>query len=116
MFTALFVLVFLATTSRRFAPGFGGLVAGIALAAIHLATIPVDNTGVNPARSLATAIFADTDPSALSQLWVFIIFPLLGSLIGVFVWLLLDESRLEDTMLDTDFLRAARDTIDDAVD
>ena len=77
----------------RFAPGFGGLVAGITLAAIHLATIPVDNTGVNPARSLATAIFADTDPSALGQLWVFIVFPLLGSLIGVFVWLLLDDGR-----------------------
>ena len=116
VFTALLVLVILATTSRRFAPGFGGLVAGITLASIHLATIPVDNTGVNPARSFATALFADTDPSALSQLWVFIVFPLLGSLIGVFVWLLLDESRLEDTMLDTDFLRAARDTIDDVVD
>ena len=107
----------LSTTSRKFAPGFGGVVAGITLAAIHLATIPVDNTSVNPARSLATALFADTDPSALSQLWVFIIFPLLGSLIGVFVWLLLDTgARLEDTMLDTDFLRAARDKIDETIE
>ena len=117
VFTALFVVVVLSTTSRKFAPGFGGVVAGITLAAIHLATIPVDNTSVNPARSLATAIFADTDPSALSQLWVFIIFPLLGSLIGVFVWLLLDTgTRLEDTMLDTDFLRAARDKIDETIE
>ena len=48
---------------------------------------------------------------------MFIIFPLLGSLIGVFVWLLLDTgARLEDTMLDTDFLRAARDKIDETIE
>ena len=116
VFTALFVFVVLTTTGRRFAPGFGGLVAGITLAVIHLVTIPVDNTSVNPARSLATAIFADTDPSALSQLWVFIIFPLIGSLVGVFVWLLVDESTLESTMLDTDMLRKTRDALDDVID
>ena len=87
MFTALLVFVVLTTTGRRFAPGFGGLTAGITLAVIHLVTIPVDNTGVNPARSLATAIFADTSPSALGQLWAFILFPLIGSVVGVFVWL-----------------------------
>ena len=95
---------------------------------IHLVTIPVDNTSVNPARSLATAIFADTDPSALGQLWVFIIFPLIGSVVGVLVWLLVDEdTTLEGTMLDTGPMRAARDAatkggdkavgaIDDATD
>jgi aquaporin Z len=116
VFTALLVFVVLSTTTRRFAPGFGGLTAGITLAVIHLVTIPVDNTGVNPARSLATAIFADTSPSALGQLWVFIVFPLLGSVVGVFVWLLVDEATLESTMLDTDVLRQTRDTLDDAVD
>lgn len=116
VFTALFVFVVLATTGRRFAPGFGGLVAGITLALIHLVTIPVDNTGVNPARSLATAIFADADPSAISQLWVFIVFPLIGSVIGVFIWLLVDESTLESTMLDTDILRQTRDALDDVID
>ena len=116
VFTALFVFVVLSTTGRRFAPGFGGLTAGITLAVIHLVTIPVDNTGVNPARSLATAIFADTDPSALGQLWVFIIFPLIGSVVGVFVWLLIDEATLESTMLDTAMLRRTRDVLDDVVD
>jgi aquaporin Z len=116
VFTALLVFVVLSTTTRRFAPGFGGLTAGITLAVIHLVTIPVDNTSVNPARSLATAIFADTSPSALSQLWVFIVFPLIGSVVGVFVWLLVDEATLESTMLDTDMLRQTRDTLDDAVD
>ncbi len=116
VFTALLVFVVLSTTSRRFAPGFGGLVAGITLAVIHLATIPVDNTSVNPARSLATALFADTDPSALGQLWAFIVFPLIGSLVGVFVWLLVDEATLESTMLDTDMLRQTRDALDDVID
>jgi len=116
VFTALFVFVVLSTTGRRFAPGFGGLTAGLMLAAIHLVTIPVDNTSVNPARSLATALFADTSPNALGQLWAFIVFPLIGAVVGVFVWLLVDEATLESTMLDTDVLRTTRDTLDDAVD
>jgi len=86
VFTALFVFVVLSTTGRRFAPGFGGLTAGITLAVIHLATIPVDNTGVNPARSIATAIFADASPSALAQLWVFIVFPIVGALLAGFLY------------------------------
>ena len=116
VFTALLVFVVLTTTGRRFSPGFGGLTAGITLAVIHLVTIPVDNTGVNPARSLATAIFADTSPSALGQLWAFILFPLVGSVVGVFVWLMVDEATLESTVFDADVLVEARDTIDDAVD
>lgn len=116
VFTALLVFVVLSTTGRRFSPGFGGLTAGITLAVIHLATIPVDNTSVNPARSLATAIFADTSPNALGQLWAFIVFPLIGAVVGVFVWLLVDEATLESTLLDTDMLRQVRDTVDDATD
>lgn len=116
VFTALLVFVVLTTTGRRFAPGFGGLVAGITLALIHFVTIPVDNTSVNPARSIATAIFADTSPNALGQLWVFIVFPLIGAVIGVFLWLMIDEATLETTMLDTDMLRKTRDALDDSVD
>ena len=116
VFTALFVFVVLTTTERRFAPGFGGLVAGLTLAVIHLVTIPVDNTSVNPARSIATAIFADTDPSALGQLWAFIVFPLIGSVVGVFIWLLVTEATLESTMLDTEVLRDTRDALDDVID
>lgn len=116
VFTAVLVVVLLAATGPRFAPGFGGLIGGLTLTLIHLVTIPIDNTSVNPVRSLATAIFADTDPDALVQLWAFIVFPLIGAVVGVFVWLLLDDAELEDTMLDTDMLRAARDIADDAVD
>lgn len=111
--TALLVLVVLSTTGRRFAPGFGGLVAGLTLTLIHLISIPVDNTSVNPVRSLGMALFADTDTGALEQLWVFIVFPLVGAVVGVVVWLVLDDSRLESTLLaDVPGLVDARDRIE----
>jgi aquaporin Z len=116
VFTALFVMVVLFTTTRRFSAGFGGLVAGLTLSLIHIVTIPVDNTSVNPARSFGTAIFATFDSDALEQLWVFLVFPTIGAVLGVFVWLMIDESRLEDTILDAGPLRKIRDVTDDAID
>lgn len=97
--TALFVLVILFTTTKKFSPGFGGLVVGLTLMLIHLISIPVDNTSVNPVRSLATALFADQRTHALEELWAFLVFPLIGAVVGVIVFLVLDDSRLEDTML-----------------
>lgn len=116
VFTALLVLVVLATTSRSFAPGMGGLSVGITLALIHLVTIPVDNTSVNPARSFGTAIFAESSTSALEQLWVFILFPLVGALLGVVLWLMIDDTRLEETGLFVPPLAQARDLADHVVD
>ena len=81
VFTALLVFVVLSTTTVGYPAGFGGLAAGLTLAMIHLATIPVDNTSVNPARSFGAAIYSGSD--ALSQLWVFIVFPLIGAAVGV---------------------------------
>jgi len=100
LLTGLLVMVVLFTTTKKFAPGMGGLVAGITLTLIHMISIPVDNTSVNPARSLGTALFADSNTDALQQLWAFIIFPLIGAVVGVVIWLMLDEARLEDTELD----------------
>lgn len=80
VFTALLVFVVLATTRVGYPVGFGGLAAGITLAMIHLVTIPVDNTSVNPARSLGAAVFSGSD--ALVQLWAFIVFPLIGGALG----------------------------------
>ena len=115
--TALLVLVMLFTTTRRFAPGFGGLVAGLTLTLIHLISIPIDNTSVNPARSLGTALFADTSFEALQQLWVFIVFPLIGAIVGVVLFLVLDDTRLEDTMLvEVPGLTEVRDTLDKVAD
>jgi aquaporin Z len=97
--TGLLVMVVLFATTKKFAPGMGGLVIGLTLTLIHLISIPVDNTSVNPARSLATALFADSHTEALQQLWAFIVFPMIGAVVGVVIWLMLDDSRLEDTDL-----------------
>ncbi len=99
LLTGLLVMVMLFTTTKKFAPGMGGLVIGLTLMLIHLISIPVDNTSVNPARSLGTALFADTHTEALQQLWAFVLFPMIGALAGVIIWLMLDETRLEDTDL-----------------
>ena len=66
--TFMFLIVILGATHKNASPGFGGMAIGLALTLIHLISIPVTNTSVNPARSTATAIFAGGD--AMGQLWV----------------------------------------------
>jgi aquaporin Z len=107
VFTALLVFVVLSTTTVGYPTGFGGMAAGLALAMIHLATIPVDNTSVNPARSFGAAIFSGTD--ALAQLWAFIVWPLVGAVVGLLLWLLVHDATLEDTMLDDERVTGVRD-------
>ena len=102
VFTALLVFVVLSTTTKKFTASQGGMVVGLTLTLIHLITIPVDNTSVNPVRSLATAVFQRGD--ALEQIWAFILFPLVGGIVGVLVWLAVDDARLEDTLLKSDAL------------
>lgn len=84
VFTAIFVFVIASTSRGSMTIGFTGLTVGLTLTLIHLITIPVDNTSVNPARSIATAVFQGG--WALEQLWVFIVFPVVGGLIGAMVW------------------------------
>lgn len=95
--TAVLMLVVLSTTRKGFAPAAVGLHVGVTLAMIHLISIPVDNTSVNPARSFGTAIFAGG--AAIEQLWAFIVFPILGAILGVLAWLAFSGERLEDTIL-----------------
>ncbi len=84
VFTALFILVIAGTTRASAIAGFAGIPIGLMLALIHFVTIPIDNTSVNPARSFATAIFGQS--WGWEQLWVFIVFPLIGGLIGAVIW------------------------------
>ena len=91
VFTAILVFVVLATATRGFPSGFGGIAAGLTLAMIHLATIPVDNTSVNPARSLGVVFFAGGDH--IAQIWAFIVFPLIGAAVGVGAWMLVHDDR-----------------------
>ena len=74
--TFAFLMVILGATDKRAPVGFAGLAIGFALVLIHLISIPVDNTSVNPARSTGPAIFAGA--AELSQLWLFWIAPLIG--------------------------------------
>jgi aquaporin Z len=91
--TAMFLLVILGTTSQKAPPGFAPLAIGLALTLIHLISIPVTNTSVNPARSTAVAIFQGS--WALTQLWAFWIAPLVGGGVAGFIyrWLSKDERQ-----------------------
>jgi aquaporin Z len=82
--TAAFVIVILGSTSAAAPAGFAPLTIGLTLTVIHLVGIPVTNASVNPARSIASAIFGGGE--ALAQLWIFIIFPLVGGALGALIW------------------------------
>jgi aquaporin Z len=85
--TFFFLMVILGATDKRAPVGFAGIAIGLALTLIHLISIPIDNTSVNPARSTGPAIFAG--PHELSQLWLFWIAPLIGGGIAGLVYPLL---------------------------
>ncbi|MBK8159345.1 MAG: aquaporin [Rhodospirillaceae bacterium] len=78
--TALFVIVILGSTGAGSSPGFAGLAIGITLAVIHIVGIQVTGVSVNPARSIGPAVFVGGQ--ALAQLWLFIIAPAIGAVIG----------------------------------
>jgi aquaporin Z len=82
VFTAIFVFVVLGTTAKIGAVGFAPLAIGLSLTLIHLITIPIDNTSVNPARSIAAAVYGGG--WAWAQIWVFIVFPIVGGLLAGF--------------------------------
>lgn len=85
VFTAIFLLVIFGSTStKNIHGGFAGLAIGLSLVLIHIVGIPVTGVSVNPARSIGPAIFAGG--VAISQLWLFIAAPILGSIIAAVVW------------------------------
>ncbi len=85
VFTCIFVLVVLGTTdSRRGAGNFAGLAIGLSLVLIHIVCIPITGTSVNPARSIAPAVF--DGGQALSQLWIFIVGPFVGAALAAGLW------------------------------
>ncbi|KGL41836.1 aquaporin [Listeria newyorkensis] len=81
--TFVFVLVIIVVTGKKGNPAFAGLVIGLTLVLIHLLGIPLTGTSVNPARSIGPALFAGGE--ALSQLWVFIVAPIVGGLVAAIV-------------------------------
>ncbi|MEP7452516.1 aquaporin Z [Phyllobacterium sp. SB3] len=84
VFTAFFLIIILGATSASVPAGFAPIPIGLGLTLIHLVSIPVSNTSVNPARSTGVALFAET--AALGQLWLFWVAPLVGAAIGAIIW------------------------------
>ena len=82
--TAMFLLVIMGATAKKAAPAMGGLAIGLMLVLIHLISIPVTNTSVNPARSTATAVFTGGD--YIPQLWLFWVAPIIGGVLGALIY------------------------------
>ncbi len=89
--TAMFILIIALSTDKLAPAGFAGLAIGLSLTLIHLVSIPVTNTSVNPARSLGPALFAQG--WALQQVWFFWVMPLIGALIGGAIYRYLGSSN-----------------------
>ena len=85
--TFMFLIIILGATHSKAPKGFAGLAIGLGLTLIHLISIPVTNTSVNPARSISQAVFAGG--WAIDQLWLFIVAPIAGALLAGFVYKLL---------------------------
>lgn len=87
--TAMFLIVILGATHKRAPAGFAPIAIGLALTLIHLISIPVTNTSVNPARSTGVGLFAGSQ--AISQLWLFWLAPILGGLLGGVIYRWFDK-------------------------
>jgi len=82
--TLFFLLVILGSTSAKAPKGFAGIAIGLALTLIHLISIPISNTSVNPARSTSQALFAGGD--YVGQLWLFWVAPIVGAILAGFIY------------------------------
>jgi aquaporin Z len=82
--TAFFLIVILGATDKRAPAGFAPIAIGLCLTLIHLISIPVSNTSVNPARSTGVALFADG--GYVPQLWMFWVAPILGAALGAVIY------------------------------
>ena len=94
VFTMIFVLVVLGTTDpKKGAGNFAGLAIGLSLILIHIVCIPITGTSVNPARSIALAIFEGG--AALQQLWIFIVGPFVGAFLSALIWAMISNGKNE---------------------
>jgi aquaporin Z len=82
--TFMFLIIILGATDEKAPKGFAGVAIGLALTLIHLISIPVTNTSVNPARSISQALFVGG--WAISQLWLFILIPIIGAICAGYVY------------------------------
>ena len=100
----LIVVVLLSAIREQPSNAVSGAFVGGAMTLGALFLFPISGAGLNPASSLAIAIFADTDPNALGQVWLFVVVPLLASFAGLLVWLAFSEATMDETILDETFV------------
>jgi aquaporin Z len=100
LMTFFFLLIIIGTTSKGAATGFAGIPIGLALTLIHLVSIPVTNTSVNPARSTGPALFAGGD--YLGQLWLFWLAPIVGAVMagGLSRWMYEQEAIIDTIVVE----------------
>jgi aquaporin Z len=91
--TMMFLLIILGATDARAPQGFAPIAIGLGLTLIHLISIPVTNTSVNPARSLGVAVYVGD--WALAQLWLFWVAPIIGAVLGAWVYRYLGRTEEE---------------------
>ncbi|MEL6892770.1 MAG: aquaporin [Actinomycetota bacterium] len=111
VFGVVVVVVLLAAVGQGFSQAAIAGFTGAAVMVAHLALLGIDGGGLNPARSLGSAIFSDVDPNALGQLWPFVVVPLVAAVAAVFVWLLVDDAEIDDTIFDETFLDDAQNAV-----
>jgi aquaporin Z len=105
------VVVLLLAVSQRLSTASVAAFTGATYALAMLFLLRIDGGGVNPARSLGSAIFADTDPNALGQVWAFIVVPVVGTFGGLVLWLLIDEATIDETVFDDTLVETASDAV-----
>jgi aquaporin Z len=105
------VIVLLSSISQQRSSAAVAAFTGGAVVVASLFLLGISGVGINPARSLGTAVFADTDPNALGQVWVFVLLPIACAFIGTLVWLLIDDATIDETRFDDTFLEDASDAV-----
>jgi aquaporin Z len=108
--TILVVVLLSSISEQRSNAASAAFVGGtMTVAALFLG--PISGIGVNPARSLAMALFADTDPNALGQVWPFIVVPIVAAFGGLLVWLAIDEATIDSTVFNDTIVESATDAL-----
>jgi aquaporin Z len=116
VFTIVLVVVFLSAISQGLPKAAIAGFTGLAYAIGHLVLLRISGGGMNPARSLGSAVFTSGDPNPLGQVVVFVVVPMVAAVAAVFVWLAIDDADVDDTMFDGTVIDALGDRIDGTVD
>ncbi len=110
------VVVLLSAITQQRSSGAAAAFTGLAYTIGTMFLLGISGAGMNPARSLGTAVFADTDPNALGRVWVFILVPVVAAFAGTLVWLAIDDATIDDTVFDDTFLEDMSDAVTNDAD